>query len=158
MDRLTDRDQGGGAVCGIPCRDHYGHCDEYQCFWDILNRLAAYEDTGFSPEEVIAIQEALGERKQADWAIEAIGCRKEAAKANLENAALRTQLVQVQTANSELRAALEKWKTFAHFTAMPVHCQTGEPLDKLIAGCIQQGEKALAFARLENANKKRAMK
>lgn len=74
MDRLTMRDANGFVerVC------QYGNddcilCDcRTKCNHDIFNRLAAYEDTGLSPEEVRSMRTAYDEN-QVPYMIEAAG-------------------------------------------------------------------------------------
>lgn len=63
MDRLTERAKDGTAMaacCGNECQ--YNYCCENGGFSecggmdDIINRLAAYEDTGLEPEEIIELK------------------------------------------------------------------------------------------------------
>lgn len=64
MERLTERDKNGTAMavcCGSECE--YNYCCEASGFSecrgidDIIDRLAAYEDTGLEPEEITALIE-----------------------------------------------------------------------------------------------------
>lgn len=55
MDRLTKRDKGGNArmdcdKCDIRYRE--GCCSQRLCKNSLIDRLAAYEDTGLTPEEI----------------------------------------------------------------------------------------------------------
>ncbi len=42
--------------CGSDCQAVQGHCDA-GCLWEeaVWERLAAYEDTGLTPEEIMAL-------------------------------------------------------------------------------------------------------
>lgn len=61
MERLTERDKTGTAMavcCGSECK--YNYCCEIGGFSEcggmdsIIDRLAAYEETGLEPEEIIS--------------------------------------------------------------------------------------------------------
>lgn len=64
MERLTERfDNGQAAVMGCGknckydykyCRNHYEECPEIN---KIYERLAEYEDTGLTPEEIVELKE-----------------------------------------------------------------------------------------------------
>lgn len=67
MERLTERDKNGTAMavcCGSECE--YNYCCEASGFSecrgidDIIDRLAAYEDTGLEPEDVTDMMAAHG--------------------------------------------------------------------------------------------------
>lgn len=62
MERLTERDKNGTAMavcCGSECE--YNYCCEASGFYecrgidDIIDRLAAYEDTGLEPEALTRV-------------------------------------------------------------------------------------------------------
>lgn len=66
MERLTERDKNGTAMavcCGSECE--YNYCCEASGFSecrgidDIIDRLAAYEDTGLEPETVSKIRDIV---------------------------------------------------------------------------------------------------
>ena len=50
--RLTNRAESGFVYCTQCCINQDKDCAEQNCFEAILDRLAAYEDSGLSPEEV----------------------------------------------------------------------------------------------------------
>lgn len=99
MDRLTGWDKGNPYVRKCLERQEGGcrDMDTKKCLWcqynlETLRRLAQYEDAGLTPDEIKSLQEALGGKEVANWAIEAVECRKEAANANLDRIKLRAQL------------------------------------------------------------------
>jgi len=112
MDRLTEKTIGCFEYF---LKDHepiVGEFGAYDAFYDYstaVKRLGRYEDTGLTPEEIKDLQEALGGKDVADWAVEAVGCRKEAIAANkmmldcgADNENLRAQLIE---ANAQLQQA-----------------------------------------------------
>lgn len=56
MERLTHRYTDGEAWASIykVCA-----CGEYECKGPIIDRLAAYEDTGVEPNDIVEVQKAL---------------------------------------------------------------------------------------------------
>jgi len=63
MERLTERDKNGtymAACCGSECKYNYcceaGGFSECRGMDDIIDRLAAYEETGLEPEEIIELK------------------------------------------------------------------------------------------------------
>lgn len=56
MNRLTHRYVGGVAWASIY---KVSACGENECKGPIIDRLAAYEDTGLEPEEIKEVQEAM---------------------------------------------------------------------------------------------------
>ena len=61
MKRLTSRDEYGNAnIIGVDSEDLQLNLkfDEFNRVTDALNRLAAYEDTGMEPEEILNSREA----------------------------------------------------------------------------------------------------
>lgn len=64
MKRLTERDEFGNAdIAGVNSGDfQLGLAfDEFNLVTDALNRLAAYEDTGFEPEDIALMKSKYGE-------------------------------------------------------------------------------------------------
>ena len=57
--RLTNRAKSGFVYCTQCCINPDKDCVEQDCFKAILDRLAAYEDSGLSPEEVVEIKKYL---------------------------------------------------------------------------------------------------
>jgi len=56
--RLTNRAESGFVYCTQCCINQDEDCAEQDCFEAILDRLAAYEDSGLSPEEVLELAKA----------------------------------------------------------------------------------------------------
>ena len=57
--RLTNRAESGFVHCTQCCTNQDKDCAEQNCFWAILDRLAAYEDSGLSPERIRELQNAF---------------------------------------------------------------------------------------------------
>ena len=57
MERLTKRLEDGQAICH-ECHGTCGTCDGANCYCIglMVDRLAAYEDTGLEPEEIIELK------------------------------------------------------------------------------------------------------
>jgi len=64
--------------------------------------------------EVKRLREALGGEEVADWAVEAVGCRKEASKANLE-------IIKLRAENQRLKEALNAINNLA------IKCEREDP-------------------------------
>lgn len=56
--RLTNRAESGFVYCTQCCINQDKDCAEQDCFKAILDRLAAYGDSGLSPEEVQELAKA----------------------------------------------------------------------------------------------------
>lgn len=117
MDRLTEKTIGCFEYDLKNHKHVVGEFSSYNAFYSYsmaVKRLGQYEDTGFTPEEITALQEAVGGKEDADWAVEAVECRRETAGANMErirldkeNKALRAQLADTQAQLAEAVGALE---------------------------------------------------
>ena len=62
MERLTDRDYCGMGICGGTC-GVFADCGQCDFRHKINNRLAAYEDTGLTPEQIEAQQQEIDQLK-----------------------------------------------------------------------------------------------
>ena len=62
MERLTKRLEDGQAICH-ECHGTCGTCDGANCYCigHMVDRLAAYEDTGLEPEEIIGLKNTCGQ-------------------------------------------------------------------------------------------------
>lgn len=75
MDRLTEVNKGIVVPkLTASCNTHQLHCEDCDCevmdckfLRDALNRLAAYEDTGLTPEEIIVVKNIVGRIATADY-------------------------------------------------------------------------------------------
>lgn len=111
MDRLTEKTIG---CFEYALKDHkpvVGEFSTYDAFYNYstaVKRLGQYEDTGLTPEEITALQEALGGESPANWAIEAAECRRETANANIERIRLDRENKQLRAENQRLREALKE--------------------------------------------------
>ncbi len=57
MDRLTVRMPLGTAVSAVYCENFiFNMDDKYSAYLKTIERLAAYEDTGLTPEEITALK------------------------------------------------------------------------------------------------------
>lgn len=79
MNRLTERTSDGIAYTKIPLNEsHLNKLNKRgvieQCFTGfVADHLAAYEDSGLSPEEVQELAKAKTEKESAEYVVEAIG-------------------------------------------------------------------------------------
>lgn len=62
MERLTVRLENGKAFCAVNCIG----CSSVECdyIYKIIDKVAAYEDTGFTPEQVVEMAKELAELKK----------------------------------------------------------------------------------------------
>ena len=68
--RLTNRAESGFVYCTQCCINQDKDCVEQDCFKAILDRLAAYEDSGLSPDEV----QELAQAKADGRLVEVVRC------------------------------------------------------------------------------------
>lgn len=74
MDRLTIWKENGQATADCEhCRFHGEPCLVEPCLKQLLNRLAAYEDSGLEPEEIHHLSKAWEENETAIYYSDAIG-------------------------------------------------------------------------------------
>ena len=114
MKRLTVRDEKSGVAyfqkCFDPCDGRCSYCEQET---DYCETLAAYEDTGLSPEQIVQLHN-YSQRWKTEAQIHAAvaGELKVALGKRLEKIRYRKSSIEdlAQSANTDLNIAINSWK------------------------------------------------
>jgi predicted nuclease with TOPRIM domain len=157
MDRLTARNQAGLAYLVNVKPNEQAVDSEYpntlRCILESFKRLAAYEDTGLTPEEINALKSGCDTmiKENADLLAEN-------AKLLSENNANDRAIIELNDENANLRAELErskeivqKYATSARAIALWLNefCNDKLPYDEMIAEAARKASAEIEQVRAE---------